>query len=286
MNNNKGFTLIEVLISVTLLAFVMLGITTTSENAIFTKERVTKEDNKFFQVETALSRIQWDIEHAYSPLYFSIPMKVTETATEEQLEAYNNFIQRYQNNARFNQVSYEALPIPKNELDEKSTFTFFTAANRRKFQNQKQSHYAWVKYDLVNIDSEDDLEDDQKSFSGTKYLTRQLLADNVFDSEEIPWDDIRSQTLLRNVTSFKIHFWDYSKAKWQESLRTVQNGESIIYGVKLIIEIKIEEDLTKVIEKVIRPLFPKFTPEDYYDMIQVTDENFINGIYTPEDGLE
>lgn len=286
MINEKGFTLIEVLISVTLLAFVMLGITTTSENALFTKDRVTKEDNKFFQVETALARMQWDIEHAYSPLYFSIPMRVTESATEEQLEAYNNFIQRYQNNSRYNKVSYEALPIPKNELDGKSTFTFFTASNRRKFQDQKQSHYAWVKYDLVNISNEDDLEDDQKSFTGTKYLTRQLVADDIYNKEEVDWDDVRSQTLLRNVDSFKIQFWDYTKKKWQESLRTVENGENIIHGVKLIIEIKVEEDVTKVIEKIIRPLFPKFTPEDYYDMIQVSDENFINGIYTAEDGLD
>lgn len=275
MNNQKGFTLIEVLISITLLAFIMLIIMNISSNAMSTKDRVTKEDNKMLQIETALNRIQWDIEHSYSPLYFSIPMKAN-TQNEGDLEAYNNFMQKYQNNNRFKMVSYEGLPIPKNELEGKDEFTFFTAGNRRKFQDQKQSSFAWIKYQLSNVENEDDLDEEMRSFESTKYLTRQFMADDVFNPDSIKWDDVKKQTLLRNVTKLKIQFWDFKTKKWQENLRVIADGDSKLNGVKLIIEIQEDEDNTYIIEKIVRPLFPKFTSEDYYELVNVKDEDFLN----------
>lgn len=275
MKNQKGFTLIEVLISITLLAFVMLVIMEISANAITTKDRVTKEDNKMLQIETALNRMQWDIEHAYSPLYFSIPMRAN-TQDEGDLEAYNSFMQKYQNNNRFKMVSYEGLPIPKNDLDGKDEFTFFTAANRRKFQDQKQSSFAWIKYELSNIENEDELDDDMKSYDSTKYLTRQFMADDVFNPEAIKWDSVKKQTLLRNVTKFKIQFWDYKTKKWQENLRVIADGDSKLNGIKLIIEIQEDEKNSYIIEKIVRPLFPKFKSEDYYELVNIKDEEFLN----------
>ena len=271
MNNQKGFTLIEVLISITLLAFIMLGIMTTSENSIQTKDRVTKEDNKLLQVETALNRMQWDFEHAYSPLYFSIPMQAN-TQDEASLENYNRFMQKYQNNDRFSSVSYESLPIPQNKLDSKETFTFFTLANRRKFRDQRQSSFAWIRYDLTAPDS-----DDVKSLSDTKYLTRQFLADDVFNSDRIDWDKVKKQVLLKNVEAFQIQFWDYKTKKWKDSLREIKDGENIINAVKLTIQIKETNDYTKILEKIIRPLFPKFQSEDYYKLMNKKESEFLSG---------
>lgn len=270
MNTREnGFTLIEVLIAVTLLSFVMLGIITVSENSLQTKERVTSEDNKLLQIETALDRLEWDISHMYSPLYFSILM-APNSQDPTSIEAYNNFMNKYQENERFNKVSYESLPIPRNKIDD-TAFSFFTLANRRKFSNQKQSSFAWVQYDLSAAEN-----DDQKSIQGTSYLVRQFLADDVFSPSPIPWDKVKKQVLLKNVDSLKFNFWDNKTKKWQESLTTIRNGENIIYGIKIILKIKENEEEIKTIERVYRPLFPYFKSENYYQLVNIKDDQFLS----------
>ncbi|MCT4641985.1 MAG: type II secretion system GspH family protein [Bacteriovoracaceae bacterium] len=274
--NNKGFTLIEILIAITLLAFMVLGITTISSNSIDTKDRVLKEDEVRMQLETALSRLEWDFSHLYSPLYFSIKMQ-SESEADEENEAYTSFMQKYSNNRRFNSVSYEALPIPKIELEDKSELTFFTIANRRKFQNQKQSNFAWIKYELEDYQNDSQDNETLGIIEGTKVLTRKFLADDVFSPQEFEWDKVKSQQLLTNVESIKFEFWDKEKRKWKENLRTIKNGLNKIDGVKITITWLESEDNPIEIFRVYRPLYPYFESENFYQLKNIKDKDYATG---------
>lgn len=261
--NNQGFTLLEVLIAISLLSLVMVAVLTITDSSEQVKNRVTNEDNNLLQVETAFSRIEWDFNHIYSPLYFSHEMK-TQNLTEAQGEAYNNLMSQYSNNQRFKKPSYDALPIPIFSIEDKETLTFFSMSNRRKFRETKQSRYAWVQYALDSIEKDEDIEDSKQT---GKALIRKIVADNVFDSEEIRWDKVKSQILLRNVEKIKYEFWNPETKKWVENIDTIKDGKHILKGLKVTLDWLDLNGFKKSFVRIFSPLFPNFTPEDMYKII-------------------
>ncbi len=68
---DRGFTLIEILIAITILSFITIGVVTITENSMNTKDRTSQLNADNLQIETAMSRFEWDFLQIYSPLYFS-----------------------------------------------------------------------------------------------------------------------------------------------------------------------------------------------------------------------
>ena len=68
-----GFSLIEVIIAIGLMAFLGMTIIQTNTNASKQHERIIKEDTQFIQADMAMERIEADLTQIYSPLYFSGP---------------------------------------------------------------------------------------------------------------------------------------------------------------------------------------------------------------------
>ena len=184
MKNQKGFTLLEVLIAITILSFIMLGVIAVSTSTQNTAERVINEDKENLQIETALSRIDWDFSHIYSPLYFSHKMKPGKL-DEKGKAAAAQIKANYQGNVRFKSLSYDAIPIPTYKNEGKNELIFFTSSNRRKLQNLKQSNYAWVRYSL----EADETEDDEGEKIGGNKLIRQFMPHDSFSSEKYVFMD-------------------------------------------------------------------------------------------------
>ena len=79
--HERGFTLIEILIAITILSFITIGVVTITENSMLTKDRTTQLNADNLQIETAMSRFEWDFSQIYSPMYFSSPMNFNQTGT-------------------------------------------------------------------------------------------------------------------------------------------------------------------------------------------------------------
>jgi prepilin-type N-terminal cleavage/methylation domain-containing protein len=265
-SSEAGFTLIEVLIAITLLSFVMLSIITVTDSSIQTKDRVISEDNEYLQVETAMDRISWDISQAYSPLYFSHEMK-PENLTEQEGEAYNKLVSNYQSNDRFAFPSYDALPVPLYKYEDKTTITFFTNSNRRKLKNIKQSNYAWVQYTL---DTDDDISSSEEGVA-KGILVRKFMPNDVFNPESIDWSNVKSQVLLRNVEKVLWEFWNPETRKWVDNLDLIKNGNHLIRGIKLTFEWVDPDGIVVPFIRVFRPLYPQFEPEDMYKLEKQND---------------
>ncbi|MCO4755044.1 MAG: hypothetical protein KC478_11225, partial [Bacteriovoracaceae bacterium] len=150
----------------------------------------------------------------------------------------------------------------------------FTTSNRRKFKNTKQSHFAWVQYDLVSADEfprpdEDEFEDTENE---GKVLVRKFVADDVFNNEEIQWEDVKSQVLLRNVDKLVFEFWNPKTKKWTDNLATITDGKHRIHGVKMTMDWFDTDGITRQFIRVFRPLFPSsFTAENMYKLQQKTN---------------
>jgi hypothetical protein len=152
---------------------------------------------------------------------------------------YEQLINRFERNEHFRAVSKEGSPIPRFYSPEKNVFEFFTSSNRRKLENQKQSHFAWVRYALAEqIERPDEEEDAPNIPKSLKSFVRYFAADDPYSDKRINIDDVervKGAVLLRNVESLEFQFWDLEKRKWETSLRNIRGGESVIRGVRLLI---------------------------------------------------
>lgn len=292
-SNEHGFTLLEILIAITLLAFISLGVVNITENAVLTKERTTDVNENNLQIETAMSRLEWDLSQIYSPLYFSTVMNMnsnqqlgntngdttggTETtgntnsggtppqANPYLQQYYEQLVQRFERNEHFKSVSREGLPIPRFYAPEKGVFEFFTTSNRRKVENQKQSHFAWVRYSLAEQTQTEAEEGNPQIPKSLKSLVRYFSADDPYSDKRIDVEDdnrVKPAVLLRNVESLEFQYWDYQRRKWETSLRTIQDGESIVRGVKVLITWYDSFGNKRSTSRIFRTHWPMVTPQD------------------------
>lgn len=284
VSNQKGFTLLEILIAITILAFITLAVVNITENAVLTMERTTEINKNNLQIETAMSRFEWDFSQIYSPLYFSTAMNLQQASGTDmsgfgnpgettppvaaqppatvnpQMQAYyETMLQRYQLNEHFSGVSKEGIPIPRFYSPEKNIFEFFTSSNRRKMQNLKQSHYAWVRYSLAdNPNPNPDKEENPNVPKSLKNLMRYFTADDPYDDKRINPEDsrVKGAILLENVETLEFQFWNPNRKAWETSLRSVPNGENSIRGVKVSVAWYDSAGIKRTTERVFRTLWP------------------------------
>tara|TARA_B100000029_G_scaffold179199_1_gene176742 strand:+ start:292 stop:1116 length:825 start_codon:yes stop_codon:yes gene_type:complete len=257
-NKSNGFSLIEVIVAITLLSFIMVLVIQTTDSSINTKEKIVAEDKDILQAEMAIERINLDFTQIYSPLYFSGP----KTKTQNRNDYYNNDPDRrtfpFRPSKQFPKETKDGYPIPLID-DDNNSLSFFTAANRRKFEGLKQSQYAWVKYSLRSSTLKTEREEIQEVNELAPYeLVRTFIAEDIYNGD-IDWKKKRSHILLRFVKKLKFQFWNEKKEKFVDNLRDLpREGKNLLRAIKTTIvwvdKDKVENKLTLVS----RPLFPKY----------------------------
>jgi hypothetical protein len=293
VSNETGFTLLEILIAITLLAFITLGVVNITEKAATTNERTTQINENNLQIETAMSRFEWDFSQIYSPLYFSTVMNMNnnivqtfdpntqnpgaDSGTQGQSGAqagnispyaqqyFEQLVQRFERNEHFMAVSKEGIPVPRFYSPDKSTFEFFTSSNRRKLENQKQSHFAWVRYALAPQEQTESEEQNPNIPKSLRSLVRYFTSDDPYSDKRINIEDaerVKGAVLLRNVENLEFQFWDFQRRKWETNLRTIQGGESLIRGVRLIITWYDSFGNKKTAARIFRNHWPMIVPQD------------------------
>lgn len=286
-----GFTLIEVLIAITLLGFITLAVVSVTDNAMLTKERTSEANKNNLAIESALSRFEWDFGQIHSPLYFSTVLNMqsnvqnpyanndenqqpgetnsgTPPATQvnPQLQMYyEQVIERMQQNEHFMALSKEGLPIPRFYAPEKNVFEFLTASNRRKIENVRQSSFAWVRYGLTDM-TQDQIKDNEETNDqipkGLKNLTRWFDPNDPWNTKRMDIEQVKGAVLLENVEALEFSFWDFQRKKWENNLRTIQNGESVIRGVKIFITWYDTQGVKRSAERIFRNHWPVVVPQD------------------------
>jgi prepilin-type N-terminal cleavage/methylation domain-containing protein len=285
-NNDRGFTLIEVMIAIVILSFIVIAIIQITGGAQEQVDRTLNEDKELLQIETAFARFEWDFSQVYSPLYHSHNLRQQEDDSEESKQTYNTLMEPYQSGQNFKDLSYDGFPIPTFTFSDKNEITFFTTSNRRKLKNVKQSHFAWVRY---KFETDREADEDEVDISGIKKIrvkgmwVRKVKSQDAFNNEQIAWDDIKSQVLLRNVDSIKFEFWDTEKRKWVENIRLITNGDKIFRGIRITLKWIGPAEDEQLYVRTFRPLFPSFTPEDLYQLAREEQGTLTNNTATSDE---
>lgn len=260
LRSEEGLTLLEIMIAIVLLAFVMFGVIAIIDNSQNTKDRTIQLDRDNLQIETAMSRIEWDFTQIWSPLYFS--QKFTGNMDPSTNPGIEEVAYLYEGHPRFRQPSKEGLPIPKFLLREKNEIIFLTTSNRRKLEDQKQSHFMWVRYYVGESTIEDTTDGAGGQEKTVKSLMRQVFPDDPWAKEELTIDTTRSAVLLENVESVEFTFWNKATKKWESSLSLIIDGESLWRGMQINVTWFDSKNQERTTSRWLRPLWPSIVPQD------------------------
>lgn len=260
LKDQAGFTLIEILVAITILSFMMVSIYTIVDNNIRTKESVVTEDREFLQMYTAMHRIKEDISQMYNPLYFSSTEIKDKSARNNNQGGgfggnnYNSdslaFNNRFVPSRLYPKVNVRNQPVPIVEQLDKSTLMFMTASNKRFIEGQKQSRYSWVEYSLMN--------DDRDNPPAPNMLVRRVLSENVFE-RDFDIKALKPQVLLRGVKDILWEFWSRNDLKWVDNIRLLAPQErETIRAVRLTLTFVDTAGIERTTLRVFRPLWPYF----------------------------
>jgi type II secretory pathway pseudopilin PulG len=260
LRSEEGLTLLEIMIAIVLLAFVMFGVIAIIDNSQNTKDRTIQLDRDNLQIETAMSRIEWDFSQVWSPLYFT--QRFTGNLDPSTNPGVEEVAYLYENHPRFRQPSKEGLPIPKFLLREKNEIIFLTTSNRRKLEDQKQSHFMWVRYYVGESTIEDTTEGAGGVEKTVKSLMRQVFPDDPWAKEELTIDTTRSAVLLENIESLEFLFWNRATRKWESNLATIVDGEALWRGMQVNLTWLDSKGQERKTSRWLRPLWPSTIPQD------------------------
>jgi hypothetical protein len=94
------------------------------------------------------------------------------------------------------------------------------------------------------------------------WLMRQVFAEDPWAKEELPLESTRTTVLLENVDELDFQFWNPSAKKWETNMKLVQDGESVIRGIKLFIKWKDSKGLVRETTRFFRPTWPQIMIQD------------------------
>ncbi len=229
--SSKGFSLVEIMVAITIMAFMTLGVFSLTDNAQRTRETVIPEDREYFQVYAAFSRIKSDVEQLWSPLYFA---SIDQTSKNRNAPRPTPDAERPKNIPQlgrlFPKATVQNYPVPLIESEEPSSLTFFSGSYMRRVQDQKASRFAWIHYSLEA--------DESNTGEGESLyqLERKLKAKDPYTNEG-DIEEVKGSVLMRGVKTLAFQFWDSDGKEWKESLREISAHDQMApRGIKVIVE--------------------------------------------------
>ena len=259
--NQDGFTLIEVLVAITILSLLMAMMYGIVQDSTDTKDKITSEDREALQLVTALERLELDISQLYSPLYFSAPYskfnEENRDGSEEEDEDESKTVDplsTFEPSERFPAITTSGDIVPAMLNESKTELIFMSTSNRRILENAKQSRFSWIKYGLRSMTKETERKGAQFE------LFRSVESENIYNRDFI-WDKVKEHLLLANIKSFQFQFWNKETKKFVDSLNELSKDKFTPRIIKVILVWINKDDAEITIERTFRPLYPFFDTE-------------------------
>lgn len=248
--NNQGFTLFEVMVAITVLAFISFSTYKMIDSNTDTKDRVVKEDSATVQTLTAIGRLDSDFSQIVNPLFSRGKVAPSAAATSDVYADAPSTI-----NGSFDGKADNGELIPQFKSEDKSTIIFLTQANRRKMTDSKESRFAWVKYSLANMEPDPENPDDK--VAGLYALQRQIISTDIYNPT-LNWEEAKNQLVMERIKSLEFSFWDERTKKFTTSLQELNENKNLIRSLKVAIVWIDSDNNEQKIDKIFRIMYPYF----------------------------
>ncbi len=178
IKNNKGFTILEVIVAVSILAFIMLLVWTTTSQSIRAKERGEGRSQVYQQSRFAMDKIINDLQMAF-------------LVSDEKLLGQVR-------GAQAMKVVFKG-----EEKGKDSEINFATLSHLRLFRDSRESDQAEVGY-YIESDPED------------HDVLRLMRRESQYIDDK-PDEGGISDVLIDGIKNFHLEFYNYEKDEWDSS---------------------------------------------------------------------
>ncbi len=288
--NESGFTLIEILIAIVVLALMMVSIYTIINNSTTTKDVIVREDQSYLQVQTALARFELDFSSFTTPLFYTQAKAVSNSVDDVGNDPYSG-AQPFVPSENFVATTEQGEIIPAFQMPDNNTIIFFTSSHYRRVENAKQSRYSWVRYTLRDSTREDE---NGEKIEGKEWV-RSTVVEDIYRGE-FDWSNEREFILLDHIKEFSWGFWDKEREKFVENIRELSNPKLpprlVQISLTWIAPDKTELNFTRTF----RPLYPFFDTKAEADLLKARAQQnstvggepgaFSQPDVTPQDGID
>lgn len=267
INNEEGFTLLEVLIAITILSMLMVSVYTIIDNSTTTRDTILSEDREKMQFEMGLARLERDLDFLYSPLYYEATYDADRVyfkkayaktgASSQRTSSYDQYDDEqassqniFENNSNYLGLSESNKPIPAMANEEQGSLIFLTSGGRRLIKDSKQSNLVWVRYQIV---SNENAENEEAPYA----LTRSTIREDIYNPN-MDWDKVKQHIVINNLKEFKFEFWNPKTEKYVSSLKLLNETKETPRIVLVKLTVQTPRGETYETQRSYRPLWPYF----------------------------
>jgi len=229
----KGFTLLELLISIMILSFISLGVYQTTSSSFSLREDLEKDGDFYNSIRVALDIIGRDIAHMYSPQGSAFPGDIGKATIidpakpnePKERSPYTDVIWPFWGGA------INAMGVrPARFLGEATKMTFIANSNFRLFRDAPESDFIKVTYSY---------EEDTLAGRGTRALFRRTHTDVFTEREDSATEE--RYLLISRLKSLKFSFLDGEKDRWDMTPRwdTAEGLYKDVYPAMIRVEIEV-----------------------------------------------
>lgn len=203
----SGFTLIEMMIAMTILAFIALAVYNNTVQTYKLRDNVEQEGDFFNALRVTLDLMGRDIGQMYSPKIAALPGESGKAQSNTQQNSTGTFAS---NGASADPTEFWGSPInqfgvrPSRLQGEATKLMFVSNGHMRLFRDSHESDFAKITYALEE-------DSDKANSRKTTLVKRENTA--AFDDEEKKEDEVR-YPLLTNVKKLEFSFLDGEKDQW------------------------------------------------------------------------
>jgi len=211
--NKSGFTLIEVLIAMTLLTFISFAIFQSIRQSFKVREILSTEGDFYNSIRLAMEAMNRDIMVMYTPLAYGNP------ATKRRSNAYNDETQDPESDrirqfpdlgvtSKFWSSAVHSIGLrPSRFTGTETMMSFISTSHVRVYRSTPESEFVQIGYELKTIK-------DSRSLGTTQALIRSenVNAFTLRDNENAK--ELSKIPLLENIQSIKFRYYRAEKEEW------------------------------------------------------------------------
>lgn len=198
-NKRSGFTFLEVIIVIAIMAFIALGLFQITTKSFQLRDVLSIEGEFYNQIRLAMKVMEKDVSLFYSPLIVAPKTRLQQQDYELLNSADLAKVDQY-----WGGTVHPNGIRPSRFSGENDKVSFVAISNVRMYKDAAESEFLKVQYELVDDTSEE-------AIQGTKILIRKTQM-NAFSDEETEKKE-KKYALLRGIKNFKIQYFNKDKPK-------------------------------------------------------------------------
>lgn len=256
-NKSAGFTLIEVMITVAILAFISLGIFQAVTSSFKIRDELTQEADFYTGIRLAMGIMNRDVSMIYSPTLLLNQQQTKSSSSSSSDDSNNPDNSSNRGAPKFDESQIAASTAadlarsftfwsaaadksglrPSRFIGTESKMTFISDSNFRVYKDSPESEFAKITYDV-----EPDNEPPINGFKvdGSNILVKQSSA-NVFDNDDLRDREFTHKyTLLRGVVSCRFSYYRWEDNSFKKFTSWDSDKEDFRWQIPDMIQVDIE----------------------------------------------